>query len=265
MKYQLIDCDTIIKKITARDKLFNGAYSIDPYQNCEYGCLYCDSSFENTIFIKINAGNILKHELKQIKKGMVVIGSVNDPYQKAEEKYEITKQLLNVICKNNFPCHILTKSTMILRDIDILSKMKCRVTISITSLNENISRIFERDAPSPKKRMQMITSLMDHGIQTGLALIPVLPFIVESELEEIVKTTKYANAKYLLFKYLELKGDQKKAFEQVLHNHFPHLISQYRELFKEDFKPNKKYISKLTNKMFQLCSKYNISQKLTID
>ncbi|MCK5458581.1 MAG: hypothetical protein KAI20_01710, partial [Thermoplasmatales archaeon] len=116
MEYKLINCDSLLKRITRKDTLFNGKYCIDPYQNCEFGCLYCDSSFEKTIYVKNNSVEILENELQTVEKGVIIIGSVHDPYQRAEQTYEITKKILKTIKKYQFPCHILTKSTLILRD-----------------------------------------------------------------------------------------------------------------------------------------------------
>jgi DNA repair photolyase len=262
MVYQLITCNSLFKKITSEDVLFNGMYCIDPYQNCEYGCMYCDSSLDDTIYIKTNARTILKKELKQIKKGIIIIGSVNDPYQKAENEYKITRELLKIIKKYNFPCHILTKSNLILRDVDLLSTMQCFVTISMISLDVTISQIFEKNVQSPKKRLQIIKTLIHHGIKSGLAVMPVLPFLIESELEEIVKITKQTKAQYLLHKHLELKGDQKKVFLNIIKKYYPQLLSKYNQLYREGYNPDDNYIEKLNDKMFQLCSKYNVSQKM---
>jgi len=262
MEYRLITCSSLVKIITSRDALFNGLYCIEPYHNCEYGCLYCDSSFDNTIYINTNASTILEKELKHLKKGLIIIGSVNDPYQNVEKKYKITRNLLKIIKKYNFPCHILTKSNLILRDIDLLSTMHCWITISMISFNKNLSQLFEKNVLLPKKRLQIIKSLIDHKIKTGLALIPVLPFLIDSELEEIIKTTKQSKIQYLLYKYLELKGDQKKVFLNIIKKYYPQLLSKYNELFREDFKPNENYVIKLKDKMDQLCMKYKISQKI---
>lgn len=242
--------------------LFNGKYCADPYQNCEFGCLYCDSSFDKTIYVKTNASTILEKELDQLEKGVIIIGSVHDPYQKAEEKYYITKNLLKSIKKYSFPCHILTKSNLVLRDIDLLSDMQCGVTISITSLDKNITHIFEENVPSSKERLQTVETLIEHGIKTGLALMPILPFIVESELEEVVKAAKSSNAQYLLHKYLELKGDQKRIFKDIIQNHYPHLLSKYDELYKDGFKPDGKYIVELDKRMHKLYKKYNIPERI---
>ena len=122
MKYKQIIINSALKKITKKDILFNGDYTIDPYQNCEFGCMYCDSSIEKKVMIKNNVIEILNKELKEIKKANIIIGSVHDPYQKKKKKQEKTRNILKLIKKHNLCCHILTKSDLVLRDIDILKK-----------------------------------------------------------------------------------------------------------------------------------------------
>ena len=132
MIYKYINYDKIINKITKKDRLFQGDYIIDPYQNCEFGCKYCDSTFEKIIYIKNNFLNKVENEIKDLSKGMIIIGSVVDPYQNIEKNLKMTRNLLKIIKRHHFKAHILTKSTLILRDIDILSQIKNTiVTISI--------------------------------------------------------------------------------------------------------------------------------------
>ena len=110
----------------------------------------------------------------------------------------------------------------------------------------------------------MVETLMEHRIKTGLALMPVLPFIVESELEDVVKVANSSNAQYLLHKHLELKGDQKRVFKDIIQNHYPHLLSKYDELYRDDLKPNEKYIAELDKRMHKLCKKYNIPERILL-
>ena len=262
MEYKLINCDSLLKKITRKDTLFNGKYCIDPYQNCEFGCLYCDSSFEKTIYIKNNSVEILEKELQTVKKGVIIIGSVHDPYQRAEKTYEITKKILKTIKKYQFPCHILTKSTLILRDIELLASMDCMVTVSIMSLDERITHIFEKDVPTSKERLHIIRTLSKHKIKTGIALIPILPHITEDEFEHIIKEAKKNNANYLLHKHLELKGEQKLLFNNVIKKHYPNLVSTYNNIYKNRLRPDKKYISAVDTEVQRCCKKNNISDRI---
>jgi DNA repair photolyase len=263
MNYKQIRVHSLINKIIKNDTLFGGNYTIDPYQNCEFGCLYCDSSFDKTIYIKTNAADILRKEIKQIDKGVIIIGSVHDPYQKAEEKNKITRDLLKIIEENNFPCHILTKSDLIIRDLKLLSKIEnCKITISLTSIDKEVSNIFEKNVPSPKKRLQTINKLTDAGIIVGLANIPILPYISDSEIENIIKSAKNHNAKYFLYKYLELKGDQKLCFYKILKEFYPNLLEKYQKLYQDSYQPNSKYLSEIKNDISRICNKYKLENKI---
>ena len=263
MNYKPIQCSFLLNRITTKDKLFNGNYTLDPYQNCGFGCRYCDSTYDETIYIKTNAAQLLKKELETTEKGTIIVGSVVDPYQKAEESYNITRNLLEIIEQYDFPCHILTKSNLVLRDIDLLSKMSdCKVTISITTLNQSVSDLFERDVPSPMERLKTIEKLSEIGINAGLAVIPILPFIAEEELENIVKSAKKHKAHYILHKHLELKGDQKGIFMKILEESYPNLVKKYEELYKVSYKPDDAYVSKINDALEKLCITYKLKNRI---
>jgi DNA repair photolyase len=264
MQYKTINQDFLLNKITSTDIFFAGDYTIDPYQNCEFGCLYCDSSFDKTIYIKSNAVEILTKQLQNLEKKTIIVGSVHDPYQKAEEKYKLTRNILKTIKKHGFTCHILTKSDLILRDIDMLSEIKnCIVTISLISLDDSVASIFEKNAPSPKQRLQIIEKLSNNGIKAGVAIIPILPFIVEyKSLEKIIKESCKKQAQYILYKHLELKGDQKNIFFEVLKNFYPNLVNQYEELYKDSYMPKQTFIKNLNKTLNDFCKKYNIKNKV---
>jgi DNA repair photolyase len=264
MEYKLINCDSVLKKITRKDALFHGNYCVDPYQNCEFGCLYCDSSFEKTIYVKANVVEVLKKEIAQIDLGRIIIGSFNDPYQNAEKTYLLTKDILETLAQHHLSCHILTKSPLILRDIDLLSSLQCMVTVSLTSLDDRVLRVIEPGVPSPKDRLKVVEKLRDNGINTGVAMIPMIPFIIESEIEGIVRAAHEAHAQYLLHKHLELKGDQEVLFKNMLEIHYPHLLAKYDELYKDDFNPQKQYVHELNKMLVMYCNKYRIPDKITL-
>ena len=117
MEYRHARYDSLLNRISDRDLLFVGDYTLDSYQNCEYGCKYCDSALNKTVYVKTNAVELLKKEIEKIAKGTIIVGSVHDPYQKAEKNYGTTRNLLKIIEQHDFPCHILTKSNMIFKDI----------------------------------------------------------------------------------------------------------------------------------------------------
>lgn len=264
MNYKLIHCDSVIKKITKKDSLFHGNYCIDPYQNCEFGCHYCDSASEKTVYVKANVLDILKKELQGIKNGRVIIGSVHEPYQSTEKKFELTRSILQILQECHLSCHILTKSPLIVRDVDILSHLDSMVTISIISLDPQVVRIFEPGVPSPSERLDTVRTLRNNKITTGMALIPMLPYIVEDELESIVKAAYDVDAQYLLHKHLELKGDQERLFRSLIEAHYPHLLPQYDALYENDFNPRKEYIKQLNNTLSAFCRKFKIATKISV-
>ena len=263
MVFKSIKVDSVLNKITSADNLFLGNYTLDSYSNCEFGCVYCDSSFDKTIYVKINAPEILEKDLKEQKKGRIIVGSVHDPYQNAEKKYMITRKILEKLSKYDFPCHILTKSDLVLRDIDVLKKIKdCFVTVSLISINNDISNIFEKNVPEPTKRLKIVEKLNNENIKSGVALIPFLPLLSENSLEELLKSLKNYNAQYFLFKHLELKGDQKQYFLKILNENYPALVEKYKTLYKDSYKPSEIYIKDLSYRIHQKITKYNIPNSL---
>lgn len=263
MQYRHIKCNSLLRKIEKKDQLFQGDYTVDPYQNCEFGCKYCDSSYSDTVYIKTNAEKVLDKELKETDKGTIIVGSVHDPYQPTEKEYKKTRKILKIIEKNDFSCHILTKSTLILRDLDILSAMKdCLVTISLISLKKSIFKLFEKDLPSPINRLKTVQKLSDQGIKTGVAVIPFLPYIIEDEINHLVKKATEYDSDYFLYKHLELKGDQKTFFINYLKNLDQDLAEKYRELYDTGYFPRKQYIHDVGNRFRKECNKYNINNTI---
>jgi DNA repair photolyase len=263
MQVRTIKTDRILNIITKKDTLFHGLYTVDPYQNCEFGCIYCDSSYNKEVFVKTNAAEILNEKLKSLEKGRIIIGSVHDPYQKIEEKHLLTREILKTIQKHDFSCHILTKSELVLRDINILKKINdCIVTISLTSMDESISKIFEKDVVSPLKRMQIVQKLKESNINAGLGLIPIIPYIVDEQIDKIVEHAKKYNANYLLFKHLEIKGDQKDIFFEIIKKYYPQHYQKFIRLYKDSFLPDEKYQSYITKKIKDICLEKEIKNTI---
>ncbi|RLE68848.1 MAG: hypothetical protein DRJ45_07405, partial [Thermoprotei archaeon] len=133
---------------------------------------------------------------------------------------------------------------------------------SITTLDRYISDIFEKDVPPPKERLKVVKTLSESGIKAGLAIMPVLPHITDIELEGIVKAALEYKSHYVIYKYLELKGEQKILFQNILKERFPSLLQKYKILYNGKHMPHIKYILKLKNKMDFYCKKYMISNKI---
>ena len=263
MKYKTVKYSVLLNKITNPDNLFSGNYTLDPYQNCDLGCSYCDSTFSDTVCIKTNSVELLEKEIKETKKGTIIIGSVVDAYQKIEKQKNITRNLLKIFKKYDFPIHILTKSDLVLRDIDLLSEFtKPQVTISLTSLDKNVTNIFEKHVPTGLERLKIMEKLNNQGITAGIAIMPVLPFIVEDEFENIINEASKHKACYVLHKHLELKGDQKNIYYNILKEFYPDLIEKYKKLYGDSYQPDENYILEIKDIIDKLCTSYKIKNKI---
>jgi DNA repair photolyase len=228
-RYRWISCSSLVNRIVGEDRLFFGNYTIDPYQKCDLGCIYCDAADE-IIYIKSNAPEILQKEIEIIGDGMVIIGSTADPYQLIEKKQELTKRILGLLVDNQIRFHILTKSDLVLRDLPLFDKSS--VTISISTLA--YSKVLEPNAPDPKRRFEVVKELVDNGINAGIAIMPILPFL--TEVEDITRLSKDAGARYLIYEYLEMKGDCREKILNFLKDFAPQHIESYRELYKNGYK-----------------------------
>ena len=203
----------MIKKIKAKslisthkegiDDYFGIRYTMNLYRGCQYGCIYCDSrstcyGIENfsDILIKENALELLERELRsKRKKGTVGTGSMNDPYMPIEKKMQLTRGALALIKKYRFGIHVITKSDMVVRDIDLLqeiSKVYAAVSLTITAADDKLSDQIEPRAPVSSKRFDALKKLSAEGIYTGIVLTPILPYITDTKenIEEIVVKAK---------------------------------------------------------------------------
>lgn len=286
-----IKVKSILNKHKKRDDWFLDDYSINPYSGCSFNCIYCyirgskyGENMTKTLSAKINAPEVSEKQLKRkAKKGeyaIIAISTSTDPYQKIEEKLKLTRKLLEVILKYRFPVHILTKSSLVLRDLDLLKEIDKKailpedlrnklkrgviVNFSISTLDEKLAKILEPGAPKPKVRLETMRKCKEEGFFTGISYIPVLPFLSDSEeqLDEMIKTAKEYNADFVFVGALTLFGnksaDCKTLYYKFLERYYPDLVSKYRSLFRIFFQPSKEYQKELEEKSKKLCEKYGI-------
>lgn len=232
MIYSYITVDSLLNTITKPDLFFHGTHTLDPYQGCEFYCLYCDSCLEERIYVKTNAVEQLSKELPSMKNPLIIIGSVHDPYQPIEEKTQLTRKLLKYLNQYNISYHILTKSILIQRDLDLLQQSKAMVTISFCTIQEHWRQIIEPNAPSIKQRIELIDQLKQLNIPVNFALIPAIPGLLEEEIPKLHRLLEEKQITSIITKPLELKGRQKaRFFEKVLKPHAPHMIAKYHQWY----------------------------------
>ena len=266
-KTKEITVSSLIKQVTKKDKLFNGHYLLDPYQNCALGCLYCDSTQEKTIFIKHNAAEILEKEIKNLSRKRVIIGSVHDPYQPIEKITGLTRTIIKLLLDHGFPLHILTKSTLVKRDLDLFSTddHDVCITFSVISNEQRIVSEIEPDTPSFNQRLKIMNQFSNKGIRTGLALIPILPCLIDDKIESIIKQASTHKAQYMLFQHLFLKGDQKNEFLIYIKDQHPSCLNLYQKLFHDSIYPPEQYQQLMDKKIKEICGRYNLPTRLSVE
>ncbi len=266
-------------------------YTINTYNGCQFGCIYCDSrsakyrmptDFENTIIVKKNIKEMLDKRLTRARKLLpdVVATGSNDPYQPAEAKYKNTRQCLEVFSKHKYPVSVGTKSKLVLRDLDILEKIGkdswCSICVTITTNDQEISKFLEPRVPTPKERFDVIRTIKDQTnyIQAGVSFIPIVPYLCDSDehLEAMAKKIKETGADFILFgSGVTMRDLQAKWFLKHLNERYPELIEKYEELY--DFKynpesyegkytPKTSYHKKINKKMLNLCEKYELPYRV---
>jgi len=228
----------IVNKVDSPD--LGNTHYINPYQGCEHGCIYCYArnthqywgysaglDFENKIIVKKNAAQLLEKYFnkKNYKPHVINIAGNTDCYQPAEKELKITRQLLKVFLKYGNPVGLISKNSLILRDIDILQELAkdnlARVMISVTSLNDELRRKMEPRTASYQKRLKVISTLTEAGIPTGVMLAPIIPGLTNYEIPAIVKQVAEAGAVKIAYTMVRLNGEVKHIFRDWLVKNYP--------------------------------------------
>ena len=214
--------------------------SINPYRGCEHGCVYCFArpthcylghsaglDFETKLYAKVNAAELLERELAQPRYApkFIALGAVTDPYQPIEREHRITRSVLEVLDRTSHPVGIVTKSALVMRDIDILARMASRglvkVAISVTTLDRTIARKMEPRAATPPRRLEAIGALSRAGIPVAVMVAPIIPAINDSEIERILGAARDAGASEAGYVLLRLPLELKELIREWLKTEFP--------------------------------------------
>jgi len=229
---------TIVNKVESPD--VGMMYSMNPYQGCEHGCIYCYArnsfeywgysaglDFETKILVKKNAPDLLRKFLMNPKWDAtpIMLSGNTDCYQPAEQKFRLTRQLLQICNEFNQPVGILTKNSWVIKDRDILADMARKnlvsVMVSVTSLDETVRRAMEPRTTTGKQRLKVIEELTAAGIRTGVMLGPMVPGLNEHEMQRIMKAASEAGASFTAYTFIRLNGAIKLLFHDWLYKNFP--------------------------------------------
>jgi DNA repair photolyase len=229
---------TIITRNDSPDISFDR--SINPYRGCEHGCVYCYArpthcflghsaglDFETKLYAKPDAARLLERELAhpRYEPDTIALGTNTDPYQPIERERRITRQILEVLERTGHPVGIVTKSALVVRDIDILARMAerelAKVALSVTTLDRRIARAMEPRAATPAKRLQAVRALSAAGIPTAVMVAPIVPGLTDPEIERILEASREAGATEAGYVLLRLPLEIKELFREWLATEFP--------------------------------------------
>jgi DNA repair photolyase len=247
-----ITSKTILNHVKQPDHWFGLKYNMNLYRGCQHQCIYCDSRSEcyqlgdlAEIRVKTNGLELLEDALPRKRiLGTIGFGSMNDPYMPVEKEYRMVRGALKIISRQGFPVHILTKSDLVLRDLELLQaigKVYAAVSFTITTADDVLAGKVEPGAPRPTKRFQAMKALADAGILTGVTMMPVLPFLEDNpeNIIRIVREAKSHGASYIIPAFgLTLRPGSRDYFYQKLDMLFPGLKQEYIQEFGDSYQCN---------------------------
>jgi len=254
IRYEPVDSKLILNPVKAQSMPFD--WSINPYRGCQHGCSFCyarsthaflgietDDTFQNRILVKQNAKEVLERQLKSlcrsgrgsVRDRHVAVGTATDPYQPIEAKAGLTRDCLELLAEYGVPVSITTRSPLILRDIDVLKRLRLvSVNISVGTMDTGVWKAFEPSTPSPAKRLETVRALSEEGLAAGIFLAPLLPYLTdtEEEVRAVLEGAKASGARFVMTSYLRLSTPEVKGwFMRTVEEHYPQLADEYARLY----------------------------------
>ncbi|KPK71375.1 hypothetical protein AMJ87_07375 [candidate division WOR_3 bacterium SM23_60] len=268
----------VVREISCRSILNRSGipgidYAINPYVGCGHKCQYCYAVFMKRftghtepwgdfVDVKTNAPEVLEQQVRRLKSSSTIsFGTVCDPYQPIEEKYELTRHCLEKLVPYKHEVSILTKSNLVLRDLDILQRLKdCEVGFTITSLNRRIKEIFEPGSPPAAQRFTTLKKLTNCGIQTWVFVAPILPALTDSEIDidSLFGHAEKAGAEYIMFDTLNPYPKVRRNVRRTVEKYFPERL----EFLDYYFNNQKKYARHLKQLIHRIGRSYEIQHRV---
>ena len=280
VEYFTLPAKSLLNRCVSR-RAMPFTWTINPYRGCEFACKYCYArythefmemrdglEFEQKIYVKQHAAGLLRHDLRRVKPDeAIALGTATDPYQPAERRYEITRGILEEFARHRgFELGIVTKSNLVVRDLDLLKEVarnnKLSVHITITTLDVELARILEPRAPRPDLRLDAVRALAQAGVRVGVSCSPVVPGITDApkDLESLIRTAAEAGADYVFANPLFLKPCSAAIFLPFLEQNFPHLAENYRQRYQDRAFLPPAYGKRLSELVARLREKYKMTR-----
>ncbi|MFZ3265284.1 MAG: radical SAM protein [Terriglobales bacterium] len=281
VEYFTLEARSLLSRVVSQRNL-PFAWAINPYRGCEFACKYCYArythefmelrdgvDFERKIFVKQQAAELLRRELKKVKRGeQIAIGTATDPYQPAERRFEVTRAILEELARHaGLEIGIVTKSNLVTRDAELLRQLaennRLFVNITVTTVDVELARKLEPRAPRPDLRLEAVRQLNLAGVDAGVICAPVLPEITDAprDLEALVKAARDAGAKYIYANPLFLKPCSAAVFLPFVAENFPALVEVYRTRYRDRAFLPKGYGERLSKLMAALRRKYGFGNE----
>lgn len=271
---------SLLSRVKGPDPWFGLYYGLNLYRGCQHRCIYCDSrsecysinDFDREVLIKSNALELLGEELSRKRVvGTIGTGSMNDPYMPVEARMTLTRRALAVIQSAGFPVHVITKGTLVLRDVDLLLAIQrqtyAAVSLTITTADDGLSRKVEPGAPPSSERFAALRSLRQSGLLAGITLMPVLPFLEDSEenIEGIVRRAHESGASYIIAATgMTLRDRQRDYYYAQLDRLFPGLRARYEKTFGNQYSAPSPAAERLQTLFLGLCRDAGIATSIPV-
>jgi DNA repair photolyase len=258
MEFIEVEAKSVINHVPGNYLPFN--WTINPYRGCSHSCSYCFArvthtymdmnagrDFESKIVVKVNAPEVLRRQLasKRWKGEHIAMGTATDPYQRAEGRYRLMRGIIRALVDYRNPFSILTKGTLILRDLDLLQEAAHGTNVgaafSVGTLDEEAWRMSEPGTPHPRKRIEAVAALNDAGIPTGVLMAPILPGITDrpEQLREVVRAAIDAGATHVSPIMLHLRPVVREEYMGWLADHYPDLVPRYEAMYRTAYGPKR--------------------------
>jgi DNA repair photolyase len=273
-----IQAKTLLVRVKGPEDWFGLYYNMNLYRGCQHQCIYCDSrsecyqieDFDHDVLVKANAIELLRRELSGKRViGTIGTGSMNDPYMPLEAEIRLTGRAMEAIAEANFPVHVITKSDLVVRDIDLLKEISCKsyaaVTFTVTTAEDTLSKRLEPGAPVTAQRLKALQTLSRGGILAGVAMMPVLPFIEDTEenIRAIMRLAQEAGAKYILPAFgMTLRDRQRDYYYARLDRLFPGLRPRYEQAFGERYSAPARNARHLGQVFAEMCQELGMAAKM---
>jgi len=272
-----IRAKTLVSRVQGIDTYFGLDYGMNLYRGCQHRCIYCDSRslcygierFDEDVLVKANAIDFLREELgRKRRKGIVGTGSMHDPYMPLEERTQLTRKALEVIAAYGFGVHVITKSDLVLRDIDLLQKIaraSAAVSLTITTADDALAKKIEPGAPVSSVRFLALRKLSSAGIEVRVAMMPTLPFLEDSweNVSAIVEEAYRCGVRTIVPWFgMSMRDRQREHYYRKLDELFPGLRRRYESDFRGDYMCLSPNASELAARFRERCLELGIAMEV---